>query len=121
MSSKIREKAYSTYLYNDKIAGFPPFRYLKDLTNREIFFYVPIILVCYILFRNIEVKFSSVIGIIVGLGLFFLLVNNKRTEKNVHTLDIEKKTEKMEATKMEALKRNAALSKLMSGSSEFLA
>jgi len=111
MSSEIQEKAYSTYLYNDKIAGFPPFRYLNDLTNQEIFFCIPIILVCYVLFRKIEVKFSSVIGIIVGLGFFFLLVNNKRTEKNVHTLDIEKKTEKMEATKMEALKRNAALSK----------
>lgn len=107
----LKQKVYNTYLYNNKLAGFPPFSYLKDLSDKEIFFSMSIIIVCYLLFKKIEVRFSSVVGVLVGLVLFFAIINKKRIEKNTHNDEIEHKTKNMQANNMADLKQNGELFK----------
>ena len=111
MPSSLQNQAYTSYLYNNKLAGFPPFSYLKDLSDKEIFFSLPIIFVCYLLFRNVGVRFSSFVGFLIGLALFFGIINKKRIEKNTHNEDIEKKTETIQAHKMHSLQKNPELFK----------
>tara|TARA_Y100000590_G_C15699035_1_gene1006158 strand:- start:865 stop:1641 length:777 start_codon:yes stop_codon:yes gene_type:complete len=111
MTTPLEKEALHTYIYNSKLGGFPPFSYLKDLSDKEIFFSLPIIFVCYILFKNIDVRFSAVIGILVGFFLFFAIINKKRIEKNTHNDDIEQKTKSMSAYNLKHLQKNPELFK----------